>query len=117
MLWTEQALKIPEECLPVRAEFLKIEDGDTFPFVLRIEKEELQVQSNGFHLVIGGNIPSHKLCIGIRHKKYSWFSGTLREEEGGTEWCVEGTQPRSLKEQQEEEVQMNPQGLCVRSGC
>lgn len=82
--------------MPVTAEFLKIEDGDTFPFILRIEKEELQVQGNGFHLVIGGNIRSHKLYIGIRQKKYSWFSGTLGEGKGGTEWCEEGTQARSL---------------------
>lgn len=39
-----------------KKQFLKIVDGDTFPFALSIEKEELQVHGNGFHLVTGRNI-------------------------------------------------------------
>lgn len=54
-------MRRPGKCFPVKAEFIKIEDGDIFPPVLRIEKEELQVQGNGVRLVIGETIWSHKL--------------------------------------------------------
>lgn len=54
-------MKKPRKCFPVKAEFIKIEDGDIFPLVLGIEKEELQVQGNGVRLVIGGTIWSYKL--------------------------------------------------------
>lgn len=97
LMRTRHALRIPGKCF-LKVEFLKIEDGDTFPFVLRIEKEEPQEQSNIFRLVIGRNIQSHKLSIGIRQKKYSWFLGIAGKGEGGTEWHVEGTQPRSMGE-------------------
>lgn len=54
-------MRRPGKCLPGKAEFIEIEDGDIFPLVLRIEKEELQVQGNGVRLVIGETIWSHKL--------------------------------------------------------
>lgn len=54
-------MRRPGKCFPVKAEVIKIEDGDIFPLVLRIEKEELQVQGNGVRLVIGETIRSHKL--------------------------------------------------------
>lgn len=100
LLWAGHALRIPGTCFP---EFLKIEDGNAFPFVLRIEKEELQVQGNGFHLVIGRNIQSHQVRTGIRQKEYLWFSGTAGKGEGGTEWREEGAQPRSLGNEQQQE--------------
>ena len=61
MRQTGHPLRRPGKCFPVKAEFIKIEDGDIFPLVLGIEKEELQVQGNGVRLVIGETIWSHKL--------------------------------------------------------
>lgn len=76
-----------------KSRVFKSEAGDAFPFVLRIEKEELQVQGNGFHLGRGRTIQSHQLCTGIRQKTQSWFSGTAGKGERGTEWREEGTSP------------------------
>lgn len=52
-----------------KSRVFKTEAGDAFPFVLRIEKEELQVQGNGFHLERGRNIqPIHSvLGLGRKH--------------------------------------------------
>lgn len=93
MLWTGHAWQVPGKCFPGKARVFKTEAGDALPFGLRIEKEELQVQGNGFHLVRGRNIQPHQLCTGIRQKTQLWFSGTAGKGERGTEWREEGTSP------------------------
>lgn len=85
MIWTGHILRRPGKCFPVKAEFLKIGDGDIFPFVLRTEKEELQEQSNGFRLVIGKNIRSHKLYMGISRRNIHGFKTLQGSGEEGPE--------------------------------
>lgn len=56
-----------------KSRVFKTAAGDAFPFVLRIEKEELQVQGNGFHLVRGTNIQPHHSVLGLGRKHSHGF--------------------------------------------
>lgn len=80
-----------------KSRVLKTEAGDAFPFVLRIEKEELQVQGNRFHLVRGRNIQPHQLCPGLRQKTQSWFSGAAGKGRRGRE-CREEAPAQESRE-------------------
>ena len=103
LIWTRRALRIPGKCFPVKGGFLKIEDCDTFPFVLRTEKEECQVQNNGFCFVIGRNIRAYKLALGRRNIPFSGTAGKGDTEAHGghpaqESWRLESSRKRRYRQ-------------------